>query len=353
MRATHDLNVAQIEPLISPAELKNELPISSTVAETVSEAREQIRAILRGDDRRLLVIVGPCSIHNKEVALDYARRLQELRARVSEHLHLVMRVYFEKPRTTIGWRGFLVDPRVDGGFDIVHGLREARSLLLQINELGLPVATELLDPIVPQYLADLLSWAAVGARTSESQTHREMASGLSMPVGFKNTTEGNLQVAIDALASARSPHAFLGIDQEGRSSVVHTRGNDAVHVILRGSRSGPNFSPRQIKEAVGQLQAAHIDPLLMVDCSHGNSQKKYKNQEPVFKSLISQRRQGAPIMGLMLESNIHEGSQPILEDPQQLRYGVSITDECISWETTERLLLSAAELRSEELLVNR
>ena len=315
--------------------------------ETVVTARATVQDILARRDPRLLVIVGPCSIHDEPVALDYARRLAELADRLRDEIYVIMRVYFEKPRTTVGWRGMIIDPYLDFSSNIPEGLRIARRILLAINEYGLPTATEMLDPIIPQYTADLVSWAAVGARTTESQTHREMASGLSMPVGFKNSTDGNLQVAIDAIVSARDPHRFLGLDQDGRIGVVSTRGNLTGHVILRGGRSGTNYDATSVDDAASMLERAGLPPVLMVDCSHDNSGKKHENQETAWDSVLAQRTRSAPspIVGAMLESNLFEGRQGIPEDPTQLRYGVSITDECISWDTTERMLTGALRAR--------
>ena len=343
MQRTFDLNVHAIEPLTSPRALKKELPMRPAANETVVRARETVVEILSRRDPRLLVIVGPCSIHDERAALEYAGRLAELTTRVQEEIFVIMRVYFEKPRTTVGWRGMIIDPHLDYSSDIPEGLRMARRILLAINELGLPTATEVLDPIVPQYTADLVAWAAVGARTTESQTHREMASGLSMPVGFKNSTDGNLQVAIDAIVSARDPHRFLGLDQEGRIGVVSTRGNRTGHVILRGGRSGTNYDAASVGAAVDRLDSAGLAPVLMVDCSHDNSGKKHQNQETAWNSVLEQRAQSpsCPIVGAMLESNLFEGRQSIPDDPGALRYGVSITDECMSWDTTERMLTGA------------
>ena len=343
MQRTFDLNVHAIEPLTTPRALKHELPMRPAANETVVRARETVMDILAGRDPRLLVIVGPCSIHDERAALEYAGRLADLAIRVQHEIFVIMRVYFEKPRTTVGWRGMIIDPHLDYSSDIPEGLRIARRILLAINDLGLPTATEVLDPIVPQYTADLVAWAAVGARTTESQTHREMASGLSMPVGFKNSTDGNLQVAIDAIVSARDSHRFLGLDQEGRIGVVSTRGNRTGHVILRGGRSGTNYDAASVRVAVDRLDRAGLAPVLMVDCSHDNSGKKHQNQETAWNSVLEQRAQSptCPIVGAMLESNLFEGRQGIPDDPGELRYGVSITDECISWHTTERMLTGA------------
>jgi 3-deoxy-7-phosphoheptulonate synthase len=276
--------------------------------------------------------------------MEYARRLATLAPEVSDQLELVMRVYFEKPRTTIGWKGLINDPHIDGSYDVESGLRTARRLLMGINELGLPAASEFLDPVVPQYIADLVSWAAIGARTTESQTHREMASGLSMPVGFKNGTDGSLQVAIDAMLSSRHPHHFLGIDEMGAVSVVQTTGNEDGHVVLRGGRARTNYDSASIAEAAASLAKAGLPPALMVDCSHANSGKLHSRQEEVWQNLIAQRLEGnTAIIGVMLESHLHEGSQP-LKDPKNLQYGISITDACLGWEVTERMLRQGAEL---------
>ena len=342
MQATEDLNVVDTLPLIPPAILRKELPMTEAANRTVVESREAIKRILRQEDRRLLVIVGPCSIHDVDAALEYANRLNALRQELQDRLYIVMRVYFEKPRTTVGWKGFIFDPTLDGSGDMVAGLSRARQLLLDINEMGLPAATETLDPITPQYLADLISWAAIGARTTESQTHREMASGLSMPVGYKNSTEGVLQVAIDAMEAARNPHTFLGVDKEGRTAVIRTQGNPWGHVVLRGGKARPNYDPESIDEACEQLRQANLEPVLMVDCSHANSNKRHEQQEEVWNSIMAQRSAGRDsIIGMMVESNINEGTQKIPSDLSQLRYGVSVTDACVSWETTERMLRQA------------
>jgi 3-deoxy-7-phosphoheptulonate synthase len=342
MLRTQDLRVVATEPLTPPAELKRELPADDRHYAVVVRARETVRAILAGTDPRLLAVVGPCSIHDPEAARDYARRLRALADAVGERLFLVMRVYFEKPRTTIGWKGLINDPHLNGTHDMHTGLRLARRLLLDIAALGLPAGTELLDPITPRYLADLLSWAAIGARTTESQTHREMASGLSMPVGFKNSTAGNLQVAVDALASARHPHTFLGITEEGRTAVVHTRGNPDTHIILRGGRR-PNYDAASIAACEALLARAGLPARVLVDCSHAQTGKDYTRQPEVLADLVRQVRGGTrAIMGFMLESNLAAGSQKLLGGREGLRYGVSITDACIDWETTARCLHEAA-----------
>jgi 3-deoxy-7-phosphoheptulonate synthase len=318
--------------------------MTETSNQTVVQGREAISAILNQQDRRLLVVVGPCSIHDPKGALEYASKLNRLRQDVSDQFCIVMRVYFEKPRTTVGWKGLIYDPQLDGSDNIQSGLRTARQLLLQITGTGLPAATEFLDPVVPQYIADLVSWAAIGARTTESQTHRQMASGLSMPVGFKNSTDGSLQVAIDAMKSAMTPHSFLGIDQEGFTSIVRTLGNPDGHVVLRGGRLQTNYDAGSIGEAAERLKKAGLPPVLMVDCSHANSGKQHARQEEVWRSLIEQRLAGSkPIIGAMMESNLHEGSQPIPRALSELRYGVSVTDACLGWDVTERLLRSAYE----------
>jgi 3-deoxy-7-phosphoheptulonate synthase len=338
MRPTYNLRVRQMVRLQSPAAIKAEFPMTERANEVVVEGREAVRRILRQEDPRLLVIVGPCSIHDTRGALEYAERLARLRLDLAERFCILMRVYFEKPRTTIGWKGLINDPDLDGSYDIENGLRIARKLLVQITELGLPTATEFLDPIVPQYLADLVSWAAIGARTTESQTHREMASGLSMPVGFKNGTDGSLQIAIDAMTSARTPHSFVGIDQDGATSIVRTTGNPDGHIVLRGGRERGNYDPESIAAARAALEKAGLAPIVMVDCSHANSGKQFARQEKVWRSVLAQRADGnQALIGLMVESYLHEGNQPFPQDPAALRYGVSITDACVSWETTERM----------------
>ena len=345
MRKIQDLHVLATQPLVAPRALKEELPVDEKIAETVVNTRETVRRILNGRDNRLLCVVGPCSIHDPEAALDYAGRLVELSRRLKERLFIVMRVYFEKPRTTVGWKGLINDPHMDDSCDMQEGLRIARRLLLDINRLGLPAGTEMLDPITPQYIADLISWAAIGARTTESQTHREMASGLSMPVGFKNTTEGNLQIAVNAIESARRPHSFLGITQDGVTAIVRTSGNPDTHVVLRGGKT-PNFDEGSVEECVRLLLKAGLEPRVLVDCSHAQTAKDYTKQPAILKALVNQVATGnRAIMGLMLESNIGAGNQP-LTDRASLKYGVSITDPCIDWATTERCLVEAAEVLS-------
>lgn len=331
-----NLRVESVTPLVTPRVLKNKLPPTDAACSTVAAGRESIRAVLKRRDPRLLVIVGPCSIHDPAAALDYARRLAELSEKVKERFLIVMRVYFEKPRTTIGWKGFINDPHLDESFDLEYGLRAARQLMLDINGLGLPVATEFLDPIIPQYTADLVSWAAIGARTIESQTHREMTSGLSMPVGLKNPTDGSVQRAIDALLACRTPHSFLGIDQEGYSSIVKTRGNPDTHLVLRGGGGKTNYHAEDVSVAAEKLRAAGLPETIMVDCSHANSGKIPARQADVWRELLEQRKQkNCPVIGAMLESFIEEGSQPLSSN---LKYGQSITDPCIDWTATVRLL---------------
>ncbi len=342
MRQIQDIHVRALEALVAPRLLKEELPADETIADTVAGARDTIRAILNNGDPRLLCIVGPCSIHDPIAAMDYAERLAGLSAGLADELFIVMRVYFEKPRTTVGWKGLISDPHMDDSCDMRAGLEIARRLLLDINRLGLPAATEMLDPIVPQYIADLIAWSAIGARTTESQTHREMASGLSMPVGFKNTTDGNLQAAVHAVQSARRPHSFLGITQDGVSAVVRTSGNAETHVVLRGGRT-PNYDARSIGECVRMLELAGLEPRVMVDCSHAQTNKDYSKQPAVLRALVEQISSGSrSILGVMLESNLAAGNQPLAAERSELKYGVSITDPCIDWSTTERCLVDAA-----------
>ncbi len=342
MQPTHDINIRETVPLISPQDLKAEMPLTERASETVIESREAVKRILSGEDRRLIVVVGPCSIHDEEMGLEYARRLTALAAQVQDRMLLVMRVYFEKPRTTVGWKGLINDPHLDDTFDVSQGLRIARRILLEVGEMGLPAATEMLEPITPQYVADLITLASIGARTTESPTHRQMASGLSMPVGYKNGTDGSLSVAINAMLAAQTAHSFLGIDPEGKTCVIHTQGNPWGHLILRGGYSGPNYDPECLREAAEQLRAADLSPRFVVDCSHANSNKDYRNQPLVWDDVIRQRAAGNDtIIGLMLESNLCEGNQKLTSDLSQLRYGVSITDGCLGWDQTEQIILEA------------
>ena len=339
MFRTQDLHVKEIVRLLTPRELKAQSPTPDAVNATIAHSRERIIRILRRQDPRLLVVIGPCSIHDEKSALEYATRLSKLQREFADRMEIVMRVYFEKPRTTIGWKGLINDPHLDGSQDIETGLKIARKLLLDITGMGLPAATEFLDPIVPQYISDLISWAAIGARTTESQTHREMASGLSMPVGLKNATDGSLQVAIDAMGAPRHPHSFLGMNEDGVTAIVRTTGNPNAHIVLRGGREKTNYDAGSIRAAEEKLRSEKLPPVLMVDCSHANSEKKFAKQENVWRSVIQQRIEGAQsLIGLMVESHLHEGTQPIPKNPAELRYGVSITDSCIGWETTERML---------------
>ncbi len=339
MLPTQDLHVRQIVRLSPPSAVKAQWPTTEAANATVVRGRRGIEQILQRKDPRLLVVVGPCSIHDVKGALDYAAKLNQLRLELADRLEIIMRVYFEKPRTTIGWKGLINDPHLDNSHDIESGLQTARRLLLDITGMGLPAATEFLDPIIPQYIADLVSWAAIGARTTESQTHREMASGLSMPVGFKNATDGSLQVAIDAMGAATHPHSFIGIDQDGVTSVVRTTGNTIGHIVLRGGRLRTNYDAQSIRDAEAKLAALGLPAVLMVDCSHANSGKQPARQEDVWRSVIEQRAAGTrSLIGLMVESYLEEGSQPFPKNPAELRYGLSITDGCVGWETTARML---------------
>ena len=336
----YNVNVASSELLPTPEEVKRELPASPEAQRCVLNARTVIRDILDRRDPRLFVVVGPCSIHDLDAAREYAGRLRTLAERVSPTLYLVMRVYFEKPRTTVGWKGLVNDPDMDDSFHIEKGIRMARRLLIELAEMGLPAATEALDPIMPQYLGELIAWTAIGARTTESQTHREMASGLSTPIGFKNGTDGTLGVAVNALQSVRSPHHFLGITQQGQSAVFRTRGNAYAHIVLRGGGGRPNYDSVSIALCEQALAKAGLPVNIVVDCSHGNSNKDHELQPLVAENCVNQVLEGnRSIVGLMLESHLGAGNQPIPADLGQLRYGVSVTDACIDWETTERLLL--------------
>lgn len=340
-----DLNVVSQELLISPADLKRELPMTDKAREVVTQGRETIRNILDRKDPRIFVVIGPCSIHDVDAAMDYAQRLKKLADEVSDTIYVVMRVYFEKPRTTTGWKGLINDPDLNDSFRIEKGLHMGRKLLLDIAELGLPAATEALDPISPQYLQDLISWSAIGARTTESQTHREMASGLSGAVGFKNGTDGSLTVAINALKSVSKPHRFLGINTEGQVSIVHTRGNPYGHVVLRGGNGKPNYDSVSVAMCEQELEKAGVNPPnIMVDCSHANSNKNHELQPLVMENVANQIMEGNDsIIGLMVESHIGAGNQPIPENLKDLKYGVSITDACIDWDTTVTALKDMRE----------
>ncbi|EFO79057.1 phospho-2-dehydro-3-deoxyheptonate aldolase [Oscillochloris trichoides DG-6] len=341
-RQVANLHVRDLTPFQSPRQLKELLPLNDAVAKTVAEARATIRRILNGADSRLIVVIGPCSIHDPQAALDYAQRLVKLQADLGDQLFLVMRAYLEKPRTTVGWRGLINDPHLDGSFDMAAGLTIARRLLLEINAMGMPVATEMLDPISPQYIDDQISLGTIGARTTEAQTHRALASGVSMPVGFKNGTDGGIQVAVNACVSAAGQHSFLGIDDQGQGSVVRTTGNPDSFVILRGGRAEPNYHEEYVVQAARLMREAHRTPAVMIDCSHANASGDFRRQEAVLHTVVDQvvRRVG-PIVGVMVESNLVEGKQLLTSDLSALRYGVSLTDGCIGWETTERLLHEA------------
>ena len=337
---TDDLRITAIDPLISPAVLAYYLPITEKAANTVTRARQEAEAILKGEDDRLLVVVGPCSIHDPKAALEYADKLLPLAEKHKDDLSIIMRVYFEKPRTTVGWKGLINDPNLDGSFDINRGLRHARELLLTLAERGMPAGTEFLDAISPQYVADLIAWGAIGARTTESQVHRELASGLSMPVGFKNGTGGSVQIALDAIGASAQPHHFLSVTKQGVSGIVTTTGNKFCHLILRGGSKGPNYDPEDIANATEKLARAGYSTPLMVDCSHGNSRKDYRNQPAVAQALADQMAAGnKDIASVMIESNLVEGNQKITDN---MTYGQSVTDACINWETTEEVLQTFA-----------
>ncbi len=343
-RQTEDLRIGDVRPLLSPAILHEEIPATEEASELVANSRRTIEASLSGEDNRLVVVVGPCSIHDVTATLDYAEKLKTLADRYEEKLFVVMRTYFEKPRTTVGWKGLVNDPRMDGSFRINEGLRLARKLLADVAAVGLPSATEFLDTTVPQHLADLIAWGAIGARTSESQTHRELASGLSMPVGFKNATDGNVQTAIDALKAARQPHWFPGSTKDGISAIVQTTGNPSCHVVLRGgSRTGPNFGEEHVRNASGILLREGLPSRVMVDLSHANSSKDHKRQSLVADDVAAQLgRGGSPIFGVMIESFLIDGRQDVVAG-KELVYGQSVTDACLGLEATERVLETLAK----------
>ena len=339
MDITSDLHVIETRPLLSPAFIKSEYPLSESVAQLVTQTRSRIRNILEGKDPRILVVVGPCSIHDVAAAEEYGQKLAKLRSQFADTLEIVMRVYFEKPRTTVGWKGLINDPHLDNSYDINTGLRNARKLLLDLADMGLPAATELLDPITPQYIADLICWTAIGARTTESQIHRQMASGLSMPVGYKNGTDGSFKAAINAMLTAKISHHFLGINQDGLASIVRTTGNPDGHLVLRGGAAKPNYEARDIKAATDALKKKAMNSHLMIDCSHGNSSKDYNKQSVVLSSVAQQVEAGCTnIMGVMIESHLIEGNQSISKNKDELVYGKSITDACVNLETTEVML---------------
>ncbi len=341
-----DIHVASFKPLVTPDEIRREIPLSDDSIQTVVSSREAIASILLGKDPRKIVIMGPCSIHDPKAALEYATKFRELALSVKDTLFLVMRGYFEKPRTTVGWKGFINDPKLDNTFHMNEGLHLARKLLVDITSMGVPVATEALDPITPQYIAELISWTAIGARTTESQTHRELSSGLSSPVGFKNNTDGNIEVAINAIKSAQRPHHFLGIDQFGRTSIVATKGNPHGHLILRGGKDRPNYDSVSVNLAVKALKEAKLMESIIVDCSHDNSAKDYRNQAHVFLDCIQQITHGNKnIVGLMLESHLYSGQQSLSDN---LHYGVSITDGCLGFDESAELVNEAKRLLSKE-----
>jgi len=356
VRQTSNLYIESIVPTEPPDAFLKRFPVTEEMTELVADSREQIQRIITGQDDRMLMLVGPCSIHDEKAGLEYAQRLLSLKKRIEDRIMVVMRVYFEKPRTTTGWKGFINDPRLDGSMEMKEGLERGRRFLHEVVRLGIPAGTEMLDPVTPQHFADIMSWAAIGARTVESQTHRQLASGLSMPVGFKNGTGGtgySVEIAVNAILAACQTHTFLSVDGYGREGVVKTNGKKRdFHIVLRGGEQGPNYSAEHIADAVARLKKASLPPYLIVDCSHANSRKNFRNQSGVFQAVIGQRVAGNPhIVGVMLESHLFEGNQKLEGDPSKLKYGVSITDGCVGWETTEQLLLQAHSIlrRASEL----
>ena len=344
MNKIQNININELTTLPSPEAYFEKIPLKESQAKLVENSRMGIQKIISGEDKRLLLLVGPCSIHDTKAGIEYAKKLKKLSEDVKENIFIVMRVYFEKPRTTIGWKGLINDPDLNGTFNIPKGINMARQILSEITDIGLPTATEFLDPFTPQYIGDLVSWGAIGARTAESQTHRQMASGLSMPIGFKNGTGGSVQLAIDGMIACEGEHAFLGIDHEGKTSVVVTNGNKANHLILRGGASGPNYDEASVKNAQQLLDKNNLKPNIVVDCSHGNSNKDHNRQPIVFENVINQITSGNKnIIGIMLESNLNPGSQSLNSDTTDLEYGVSITDKCVGWEKTEEIILQANE----------
>ena len=351
MQRTDNLNIKRIKPIAPPKHMKQIFPLSEKIADFVLSSRRQVKDILCRRDQRLMVVVGPCSIHDPKAALEYAEHLGKLKEEVEDQLYLVMRVYFEKPRTTVGWKGLINDPELNGTHPISKGLGLARQLLCAINDRAIPVANEVLDPFSPHFLADLISWGAIGARTTESQIHREIASGLSFPVGFKNSTDGNVKVAIDAIKTAANSHSFMGINRQGAISIVETTGNPDTHLVLRGGQDKPNYFPEDIENVASLMEKAGLMPALMVDCSHGNSRKDHNRQPQVLAQVVDQVVQGnRSIRGVMLESNLFADNQPLPENIHDLKYGVSITDACLDWASTRRMLLeTAASLRKRSL----
>ncbi|WIO75584.1 3-deoxy-7-phosphoheptulonate synthase [Porticoccaceae bacterium LTM1] len=347
LQVLDNLRISSQETLVTPRELKAKLPLTESIAESVQAGRNAVQNILDRKDHRLMVVVGPCSIHDTKAAMEYAHKLQELSEKVSDTLLLVMRVYFEKPRTTVGWKGLINDPYLDDSFKIQDGLHIGRKLLLDVAELGLPTSTEALDPISPQYLQDLISWSAIGARTTESQTHREMASGLSSAVGFKNGTDGGLEVAINAMQSSANPHRFLGINNDGQVSIIETAGNPYAHIVLRGGNGRPNYDAISVQACENELRRSNLTPNIMIDCSHANSNKNHELQPLVIENVANQIAEGNnSIIGVMIESHLFAGNQKADENMQ---YGISITDKCIDWETTEQCLLEMRDKISEAL----
>lgn len=344
-----DVRIRTVESLKTPDQIAALLPLSDELRDRISGYRNQVNRIIKGEDERLLAVVGPCSIHDTQAALEYARRLKELSERLKDSFFIVMRTYFEKPRTTVGWKGLILDPDMDESYDIEKGLMVARKLLIDITGMGLPVGCEVLDPIVPQYIDEIMSWSSIGARTTESQTHRNLASGLSVAVGFKNSTSGDLMPAINAMKSAEKSASFIGISKNGESAVFRTTGNDACHLILRGGESGPNYYEDEVEAASRILEKMEVNKAILIDCSHANSGKNYTRQKRVLRNVIDQVAWGEKaIRGFMLESNLVEGSQKISGDKSSLKYGVSVTDSCIGWEETERILTNAAQLLKKE-----
>ena len=338
-----NVRVQSITPLDSPAEYWRRYPADDRIESQVADHREQIERIVDGRDERMLMIVGPCSVHDPEACLEYARLLAALAEEVKDRILIAMRTYFEKPRTALGWKGYINDPNLNGSYEVSDGMARARRFLLDVCRLGLPTATEYLEPFTPQYLSDLISWGAIGARTTESQTHRLMASGLSMPIGFKNGTGGSVDIAVDGIVAARSEHVFLGIDDNGAASIVHTSGNPSAHLVMRGGKAGTNYDAESIASAQSMLEDRGLPATLIVDCSHANSGKDHRRQPVVFRDVMGQRAGNKGIVGVMLESHLHEGSQTLGDDPSALEYGVSITDACVDWPETERLVREAYE----------
>jgi len=343
MNTIHNVNIEDISNVLTPFELKEKLKVTESISDHVYNSRKKIENILAAKSNKMLAVIGPCSVHDAEAALEYAEKLASLSAKM-KNIYIVMRVYFEKPRTSLGWKGLIVDPDMNGKFHISEGLVKARKLLLDINKMGLSAASEVLDPIIPQYISDLISWAAIGARTTESQTHRELSSGLSMPIGFKNGTDGQIDSAINGIISSRSSHSFMGINQKGQISIFNSMGNPSSHLILRGGKAGPNYYEDVLEDAAGIMKSKKLNPAIIVDCSHANSKKDFKKQSRVLRSVINQRLRGIECLkGFMLESNLVEGRQEIQFPVSKMIYGQSVTDSCIGWDDTEELLFWADE----------